>query len=100
MKEQMFARAFIAYTNKYCYTKGRKNMGVHISDAINITNSSARYDESVKGEGKIFYDIQFVCRLDKDWIKFLINVEAQKEVEFTKSDYDGMKAVRSIWTYN
>ena len=81
-------------------------------------------EDSVLGEGKIFYDIRFAVYLGEEMIKYLINVEAQKstnpdklhyhldnriiyylarmisaqkEVEFTKSNYDDMKAVRSIW---
>lgn len=81
-------------------------------------------EDNVIGEGKIYYDIRFVCYLGEEMIKFIINVEAQKttkpeklgyhldnriiyymsrmvsaqkEVEFTHSDYDGIKAVRSIW---
>ena len=81
-------------------------------------------EDSVLGEGKIFYDIRFAVYLGEEMIKFLINVEAQKstnpdklhyhldnriiyylarmvsaqkEVEFTKSNYDDIKAVRSIW---
>lgn len=81
-------------------------------------------EDSVPGEGKIFYDIRFSVYLGEEMIKFLINVEAQKstnphklhyhldnriifylarmisaqkEVEFTKSNYDDIKAVRSIW---
>lgn len=81
-------------------------------------------EDSVPGEGKIFYDIRFSVYLGEEMIKFLINVEAQKstnphklhyhldnriifylarmisaqkEVEFTQSNYDDIKAVRSIW---
>mgnify|MGYP002673660635 CR=1 FL=1 len=81
-------------------------------------------EDSIPGEGKIFYDIRFSVYLGEEMIKFLINVEAQKstnphklhyhldnriifylarmisaqkEVEFTQSNYDDIKAVRSIW---
>lgn len=102
-------------------------------------------EDSVYGEGKIFFDIKFSAYIkvknfkiensEKDEnendikeetkvIKFLMNVEAQKstkasklgyqidnrivfylsrmvssqkEVEFTNSDYDNIKHVRSIW---
>ena len=81
-------------------------------------------EDNVQGEGKIYYDIRFNVYLGGDLIKILINVEAQKstkpsklgyhldnriiyylgrmisaqkEVEFTKSAYDNLKAVRSIW---
>ena len=81
-------------------------------------------EDNVQGEGKIYYDIRFNVYLGGDLIKILINVEAQKstkpsklgyhldnriiyylgrmisaqkEVEFTKSSYDDLKAVRSIW---
>ena len=81
-------------------------------------------EDNVLGEGKIYYDIRFNAYLEKEMIKILINLEAQhstnpsklgyhldnriiyylgrmisaqKEVEFTKSAYDNLKAVRSIW---
>lgn len=81
-------------------------------------------EDTVPGEGKIFYDIRFAGYLGEEMIKFLINVEAQKsldsnklhyhldnriiyylarmisaqkEVEFEKSNYDDIKPVRSIW---
>lgn len=81
-------------------------------------------EDNVLGEGKIYYDIRFVVYLGEEMIKFLINIEAQKstkqsslgyhldnriiyylarmissqkEVEFTKSNYDDIKSVRSIW---
>ena len=91
----------------------------------NFTKIEKRAEEdSVLGEGKIFYDIRFVAYLGEEMIKFLINIEAQKstkqtslgysldnriiyylarmisaqkEVEFTKSNYDDIKSVRSIW---
>lgn len=81
-------------------------------------------EDSVLGEGKIYYDIRFVCYLGQEMLKFLINIEAQKstkisllgyhldnrviyylsrmisaekEIEFSNSDYDKIKPVRSIW---
>ena len=81
-------------------------------------------EDNVLGEGKIYYDIRFCVYHGSDQIKILINVEAQKsskssslgykldnriiyylgrmisaqkEVEFTKSNYDDLKHVRSIW---
>ena len=81
-------------------------------------------EDSIPGEGKIFYDIRFSAYSGEELIKILINIEAQKtsktsklgyhldnrilyylgrmisaqkEVEFTRSDYDNLKAVRSIW---
>ena len=81
-------------------------------------------EDFVPGEGKNIYDIRFVAYLGTEMIKFLINVEAQKstkhydlgyhldnriifylsrmisaqkEIEFFNSDYDNIKAVRSIW---
>ena len=81
-------------------------------------------EDNVLGEGKIYYDIRFNAYLEKEQIKILVNLEAQKstnpsklgyhldnriiyylgrmisaqkEVEFTKSSYDDLKAVRSIW---
>ena len=81
-------------------------------------------EDMVLGEGKIIYDIRFSVYCGDELIKILINVEAQKstspsklgyqldnriiyylarmisaqkEVEFAKSEYDNLKAVRSIW---
>ena len=81
-------------------------------------------EDQVIGEGKIYYDIRFSVYLGDQLIKILINIEAQKstnpsklgyhidnrviyylgrmissqkEVEFQKSHYDDLKAVRSIW---
>lgn len=81
-------------------------------------------EDNVPGEGKIFYDIRFSVYHGTAKIKILINIEAQmstrknklgyeldnrmiyylgrmisaqKEVEFTHSDYDDLKHVRSIW---
>ena len=81
-------------------------------------------EDNIPGEGKIFYDIRFSVFRGKEQIKFLINIEAQKssdenklgyqldnriiyylsrmvsaqkEVEFTKSNYNDLKHVRSIW---
>ena len=81
-------------------------------------------EDIVIGEGKIVYDIRFIVYHGDEKIKILINIEAQniskasslgydldnriiyylcrmissqKEVEFTHSNYDDIKAVRSIW---
>ena len=81
-------------------------------------------EDVVIGEGKIYYDIRFSAYHGEEQIKILVNIEAQKstspsklgyhldnriiyylgrmisaqkEVEFTKSEYDQLKAVRSIW---
>ena len=81
-------------------------------------------EDNVPGEGKIFFDIRFSVYHGPKQIKVLINIEAQKssrasklgyhldnriiyylsrmisaqkEVEFNRSDYDDLKAVRSIW---
>ena len=81
-------------------------------------------EDSVPGEGKVFYDIRFSAFRGTEQIKILINLEAQKttkesklgyqldnriiyylgrmvsaqkEVEFTKSNYNDLKHVRSIW---
>ena len=81
-------------------------------------------EDNVPGEGKIFYDIRFSVFRGTEQIKILINLEAQKstkasklgyqldnriiyylgrmvsaqkEVEFTKSNYNDLKHVRSIW---
>ena len=81
-------------------------------------------EDSVPGEGKIFYDICFTAYHKKMEMKILINIEAQKtsnpaklgyhlenriifylsrmisaqkQIEFYHSDYDNLKYVRSIW---
>ena len=81
-------------------------------------------EDSVPGEGAVFYDIRFSARLGKTKMKFLINLEAQKltshsalgyhlenrivyylarmvsaqkNMEFFNTDYDSLKNVRSIW---
>ena len=81
-------------------------------------------EDQVIGEGKIYYDIRFSIYRGHERIKILINIEAQKstnpsklgyhldnriifylgrmvsaqkEVEFHNSEYDDLKAVRSIW---
>ncbi|SEF68313.1 hypothetical protein SAMN02910276_00839 [Butyrivibrio sp. Su6] len=81
-------------------------------------------EDNVPSEGKIYFDIRFSVYCGVQLIKILINIEAQKsskvtklgyhldnrvvfylgrmisaqkEVEFTNSDYDSLKAVRSIW---
>ena len=81
-------------------------------------------EDNVIGEGKLFYDIRFSVYCNNEQLKILINIEAQrsskayklgyqidnriifsiarmisaqKEIEFKKSDYDNLKAVRSIW---
>lgn len=81
-------------------------------------------EDIIPGEGKIVFDIRFSVYCGDELIKILINIEAQKsskvsklgyhldnriiyylgrmisaqkEVEFARSDYDDLKAVRSIW---
>jgi len=81
-------------------------------------------EDSVPGEGKIFYDIKFPVYCKSGQIKVIINIEAQrssnatklgyhlgnrivyylarmisaqKNVEFFKNDYDNIKKVYSIW---
>ena len=81
-------------------------------------------EDNIPGEGKIYFDIRFSVYHGAEQIKVLINIEAQKnsdsnklgyqldnriiyylgrmvsaqkEVEFSKSHYDDLKAVRSIW---
>lgn len=81
-------------------------------------------EDAVPGEGSLFYDIRFEIYLNDCQEKILINIEAQKttnssslgynienriifyisrmvsaqkNVEFSNSDYDNIKAVRSIW---
>lgn len=81
-------------------------------------------EDSVPGEGTIYYDIRFSAHLGQMKMKFLINLEAQKltghsvlgyhlenrivyylsrmvsaqkNTEFYRTDYDSLKNVRSIW---
>ena len=94
-----------------------------------VTYSDIRYNEerkkpiSVPGEGELYYDIRFSVYYarQKQRIKLIINVEAQKEfrpgyslitrgifygarmlssqkgTEFTGRDYDNIRKVYSIW---
>ena len=98
----------------------RMEPGLTNTDKVKKTSE----EDNVLGEGKIYYDIRFSAYIGKQPIKILINVEAQKstnkhklgyqldnrilyylgrmisaqkEVEFVNSDYDNLKAVRSIW---
>ncbi|MEE1007587.1 MAG: hypothetical protein UH963_00330 [Agathobacter sp.] len=98
------------------------NTGTVSSYAGKIQKTSE--EDIVIGEGKIVYDIRFIVYHGDEKIKILINIEAQniskasglgydldnriiyylcrmissqKEVEFTHSNYDDIKAVRSIW---
>ena len=84
----------------------------------------ANTEDSVPGEGTVYYDIRFTVYHRGMAIRFLINLEAQKwtepsklgyhlenriifylsrmvsaqnQTEFFKSDYDSLKPVRSIW---
>ena len=81
-------------------------------------------EDSIPGEGKVYFDIRFTALIPEGPIKILVNIEAQKstrasklgyhldnrilyylarmvssqkKVEFIHSDYDNIKAVRSIW---
>ena len=81
-------------------------------------------EDSVPGEGTIYYDIRFSAYLGQTKMKFLIDLEAQKltshsvlgyhlenrivyylsrmvsaqkSTEFYRTDYDSLKNVRSIW---
>ena len=99
-----------------------ENINIGSSYAGKIQKTSE--EDIVIGEGKIVYDIRFIVYHGDEKIKILINIEAQniskasslgydldnriiyylcrmissqKEVEFTHSNYDDIKAVRSIW---
>lgn len=81
-------------------------------------------EDSVPGEGTIYYDIRFTAYRKNAEMKILVNLEAQrtsdagklgyrlenrivfylarmvltqKQTEFFHSDFDGLKPVRSIW---
>lgn len=100
--------------------------GIRIEPGYSNANAVHRLSEvdDVYGEGKIYYDIRFSVYHDGKQIKILINIEAQrstspsklgyrldnrimyylarmvsaqKGTEFEHSDYDSIKAVRSIW---
>lgn len=51
------------------------------------------------GEGELCYDIRFSVYYarQKERIKLIINVEAQKGIEFIGRDYDNIRKVYSIW---
>ena len=113
--EQIIQEMDEPYVSKVRMEPGQTNLN-------KIERSSE--EDNVLGEGKIFYDIRFSVYHGSEHIKILINVEAQKsskpgnlgykldnriiyylgrmissqkEVEFTKSNYDDLKHVRSIW---
>ena len=98
------------------------NSNTNTSDPGKIEKTSE--EDNVIGEGKIVYDIRFSVYHGDDKIKILMNLEAQnlskpgnlgydldnriiyylcrmisaqKEVEFKHSEYNKIKAVRSIW---
>lgn len=54
-------------------------------------------EDNVPGEGIIYYDIRFTAYHKEKELKILINIEAQKQIEFFHSDFDNLKRVRSIW---
>ena len=99
-----------------------ENINIGSSYAGKIQKTSE--EDIVIGEGKIVYEIRFIVYHGDEKIKILINIEAQniskasslgydldnriiyylcrmissqKEVELTHSNYDDIKAVRSIW---
>ena len=86
--------------------------------------STSNTEDTIPGEGKIFFDIRFSAYHKEEKMKFLINLEAQrssdpgklgyhlenriifylarmisaqKQTEFFHSEYDNLKKVRSIW---
>ena len=86
--------------------------------------STSNTEDTIPGEGKIFFDIRFSAYHQEEEMKFLINLEAQrssdpgklgyhlenriifylarmisaqKQTEFYHSEYDNLKKVRSIW---
>ncbi len=86
--------------------------------------STSNTEDTIPGEGKIFFDIRFSAYHKEEKMKFLINLEAQrssdpgklgyhlenriifylarmisaqKQTEFYHSEYDNLKKVRSIW---
>lgn len=89
----------------------------------NIQITGMSNEDSVPGEGKLYYDIIFYVKIPRESnvMKMIINVEAQKSfypgyrietravfyaareisaqksTEFEKSDYDSIKKVYSIW---
>ena len=104
------------------YAENIKNANIKSYYTGKIQKTSE--EDIVIGEGKIVYDIRFIMYHGEKKIKILMNIEAQnisksgslgydldnriiyylcrmissqKEVEFTHSNYDDIKAVRSIW---
>ena len=86
--------------------------------------STSNTEDTIPGEGKIFFDIRFSAYHKEEKMKFLINLEAQrssdpgklgyhlenriifylarmisaqKQTEFYHSEYDNLKKVRSLW---
>lgn len=98
------------------------SVGVHVDETNPRIRGGNTEDKSIT-EGTVFYDIRFnaLAPKDDDVIGIIVNVEAQnksnpgysllkraiyycsrlisaqKNVEFTGSDYDGIQKVYSIW---
>lgn len=134
--KQILAR-ILKYTIRECRDMSVTEIISCIDDDIEVAASALdpgmtnlgrvredKTEDSVPGEGTIYYDIRFSAYLGQAKMKFLINLEAQKltshsalgyhlenrivyylsrmvsaqkNTEFYRTDYDGLKNVRSIW---
>lgn len=134
--KQILAR-ILKYTIRECRDMSVTEIISCIDDDIEVAASALdpgltnlgrvredKTEDSVPGEGTIYYDIRFSAYLGQSKMKFLINLEAQKltshsalgyhlenrivyylsrmvsaqkNTEFYRTDYDGLKNVRSIW---
>lgn len=134
--KQILAR-ILKYTIRECRDMEITDIIFCIDDDIEVAASALdpglanlgrvredKTEDSVPGEGTIYYDIRFSAYLGQMKMKFLINLEAQKltghsvlgyhlenrivyylsrmvsaqkNTEFYRTDYDSLKNVRSIW---
>ena len=134
--KQILAR-ILKYTIRECRDMEITDIISCIDDDIEVASSALdpgltnlgrvredKTEDSVPGEGTIYYDIRFSAYLGQMKMKFLINLEAQKltshsvlgyhlenrivyylsrmvsaqkNTEFYRTDYDSLKNVRSIW---
>ena len=134
--KQILAR-ILKYTIQECREMTVEDIMACIGEDIEVASAAldpglsnlgrvkgAGTEDSVPGEGTVFYDIRFSARLGQTKMKFLINLEAQKltshsalgyhlenrivyylarmvsaqkNTEFYNMDYDSLKNVRSIW---
>ncbi|MBQ8279923.1 MAG: PD-(D/E)XK nuclease family transposase [Roseburia sp.] len=115
----------ISCIDEECIEIGTASLEPRASNLGKVTGLNT--EDSLPGEGRIFFDIKFPVYCKKEQFKVIINIEAQrstdaaklgyhlenriiyylarmissqKNVEFFNSDYDNIKKVYSIWIYS